>query len=122
MARWIPKEQTGSTRRLRREMTAAEAMVWRALRGSRLAGLKFRRQGPIGPYGADFLCHEAKIIVEIDGPLHDDPEQSLRDRERDAWLKSRRLRVLRFPNDLALVGTDILVRQVEAVLKAEPSS
>ena len=96
MARWVPQEQTRFARRLRREMTAAEAMVWRALRGSRLAGLKFRRQVPIGPYVADFLCHEAKIIVEVDGPSHDDPEQSLLDRERDAWLESRGFRVLRF--------------------------
>ena len=55
MARWVPKEQTGFARRLRREMTAAEAMVWRALRGNRSAGLKVRRQVPIGPYVADFL-------------------------------------------------------------------
>ena len=54
-------------RQLRREMTMAEAMLWRALRGSRFAGLKFRRQAPVGPYIADFLCIASRLIVELDG-------------------------------------------------------
>ena len=117
-----PGDQTRFARQLRRDMTLAEAMVWRALRGSRLSGEKFRRQVPVGPYVADFLCREAKVIVEIDGPSHDDPEQSLRDRDRDAWLEGQGFRILRFPNELALTGTEILVQKLRAVLRvgAEP--
>lgn len=78
MARWVPKEQTAFARRLRREMTAAEAIVWRALRGSRLAGGKFRRQVPVGLFVADFLCPGAKLIVALDGAPHDDPARRTR--------------------------------------------
>ena len=119
MARWVPKEQTTFARRLRREMTAAEAIVWRALRGSRLAGVTFRRQVPIGPDVADVLCRDAKLIVEVDGPSHDDLEQRARDGERDSWLTAQGFRVLRFGNDLAIGGTEMLVGQIEAVLKAK---
>ena len=100
-------------------MTAAETMVWRALRGGRLAGAKFRRQVPVGLYIADFLCREAKLIVELDGAPHDHPEQRAYDEERDTWLRGQGFRVLRFPNDLAIGGTERLVRQIETVLKAE---
>ena len=117
MARWAPKEQRTFARRLRREMTAAEAIVWRALRGSRLAGVKFRRQVPIGPDVADVLCPGARLIVELDGAPHDDPKRRTHDQERDAWLAGQGFRVLRFPDDLAIGGTEILVRQIEAVLR-----
>ncbi|WP_237478550.1 endonuclease domain-containing protein [Lichenibacterium dinghuense] len=117
MARWVPNEQTTFARRLRREMTTAETMVWRALRDGRVAGAKFRRQVPVGPYVADFLCRDAKLVVELDGAPHDDPEQRVRDAERDAWLGHQGFRVLRFSNDLAIGGTQILVQRVEAALK-----
>ena len=70
-------------RRLRREMTVAESMLWRALRDSRLGGLKFRRQVPIGRYVVDFLSVESRLIVELDGPPHDDPMQRAHDDARD---------------------------------------
>ena len=72
-------QQLDQARRLRREMTNAEAMLWQALRGSRVDGLKFRRQVPVGPYIADFLCFPRRLIVELDGPPHDGEERKSRD-------------------------------------------
>jgi very-short-patch-repair endonuclease len=81
---------------LRRDMTEAEDRLWQELRGRRLDGIKFRRQVPLGRFVADFICSDALLIVEIDGSQHAD---SVRDRERDAALKRRGFRVLRFWND-----------------------
>jgi very-short-patch-repair endonuclease len=81
-------------RTLRRTAPATERRLWAVLRNRRLAGLKFRRQVPIGAYVVDFLCLRHRLIVEADGPFHE-PE---RDRLRDAWLRAQGFRVLRFGN------------------------
>ena len=74
---------------------------------------------PVGPYVADFLCRNARLIVELDGAPHEDPERRAHDRERDAWLALQGFRVLRFPNDLAIGATEILVREIETALNSE---
>lgn len=84
---------------MRREMTEAEDKLWRELRSRRLDRIKFRRQVPIGPYIADFACLDARLIVELDGTQH---AESRRDAIRDAELKRRGFRVLRFWNDEVL--------------------
>jgi very-short-patch-repair endonuclease len=71
-----------------------ERKLWAVLRDRRLAGLKFRRQVPIGPYVADFVCQRHRLIVEADGPFHDD------DTARDAWLEAQGYRVLRLKNEM----------------------
>ncbi len=86
---------------MRTEPTSNEAWLWKHLRGRKLAGLKFRRQVPIAGFIADFLCVEAKLIVEADGPTHED---SAYDRERDARLRIAGYRVLRFKN--TEIGSD----------------
>jgi very-short-patch-repair endonuclease len=116
VARHVPPEQTSFARRLRRDMTAAETIIWRSLRAGRLRGAKFRRQVPIGPFVADFLCFEARLIVELDGPPHEVPERRQHDERRDAWLRRQGFRVLRFPNDLAVGGTELLIAKVEQAL------
>jgi very-short-patch-repair endonuclease len=92
----IDETRRSFVRKLRRQMTEAEAKLWQELRGRRLDEIKFRRQVPIGPYVADFACLEALLVVEVDGSQH---AHSLRDRVRDAELKARGFRVLRFWND-----------------------
>ncbi|MFZ5670654.1 MAG: endonuclease domain-containing protein [Pseudomonadota bacterium] len=82
-------------RKMRREPVANERALWKLLRDRRLEGLKFRRQVPIGRYIADFVCFQHRLIVEADGPTHED---SVHDQTRDAWLRSEGFRVLRFPN------------------------
>ncbi|MHB1109350.1 MAG: endonuclease domain-containing protein [Devosia sp.] len=76
----------GFARKLRREATPAERLLWGALRGRRFADFKFRRQVPIGPFIADFLCHDARLVVELDGSQHaDDPGDARRDAELNRW-------------------------------------
>ncbi|WP_192355674.1 endonuclease domain-containing protein [Mesorhizobium mediterraneum] len=97
----MPHQPVAPTKRrfarsMRREPTEAEDRLWHELRGRRLDRIKFRRQVPVGKFIADFVCAEARLIVEIDGSQHADSNY---DRVRDAELKARGFRVLRFWND-----------------------
>ena len=74
-------------------MTKVEWFVWSRLRNRNVAGYKFRRQVPVGPYFADFLCKSARLVIELDGPTH---EQETDDR-KDAFLRARGYRVVRIP-------------------------
>jgi very-short-patch-repair endonuclease len=106
--------------RLAREQRAnlvhAEAIIWRAVRDRRCEGAKFRRQAPIGRFIVDFVCYEQRLIVEIDGPSHEDAEQQIRDRERDIWLGEQGFRILRLPNELAIASTELAVARIRAAL------
>jgi very-short-patch-repair endonuclease len=119
MDRRYSNDQLAHARRLRREMTTAEAILWRGLR-NRGVGVKFRRQVPIGPFIGDFVCIEARLIVELDGPPHERPEQRLHDRERDAWLRAQGWQVLRFSNDLVVGGGNLVLEEIKrAVARTE---
>ena len=85
------------SRELRQKMTLPEKILWQFLRGSSLAGLRFRRQHPIGSYIADFCCLQKKLIIELDGEYHTKIEQE--DKERDDFFKERGFRILHFTND-----------------------
>jgi len=79
-------------------MTEGERKLWWLLRRKQLAGFRFRRQAPIGPYIADFFCAQAKLIVELDGAPHTDEERAHRDADRTLWLEAHSCRVLRIRN------------------------
>jgi 5-methyltetrahydrofolate--homocysteine methyltransferase len=83
-------------RSLRKTMTGPERKLWRELSGRAAGGLRFRRQHPIGPYIADFVCLEKRLVVEVDGELHALDDQIEHDRRRTAWLESEGYRVIRF--------------------------
>jgi len=103
----LPKQGTaGRARGLRRTLTPPEARLWVCLRGRQLAGLKFRRQHPVGPYVLDFYCAEAKLAVEVDGQQHADPERSEHDRRRTAWLVTLNIAVLRIAAEDVRVNLD----------------
>ena len=102
-------------RGLRRLGTPAERTLWAALRNSQVGGLKFRRQHPVGPYVLDFYCHRARLAVEIDGVVHDEPMAAEYDSERTRYLRREGVRVVRFSN--ADVGTQ-LDNVVAAILDA----
>jgi very-short-patch-repair endonuclease len=84
---------------LKRGMTPAEKILWEELRGSKLDGHKFRRQHPIGKFIADFYCHEKKLVVELDGGIHDDEDVKERDEGRTYELENFELQVIRFQNE-----------------------
>ena len=105
-------------RTLRQNMTEAEKRVWQILRLHRMRGCKFRRQVPIGHYIADFACHEARLIVEIDGGQHD--RLSPRETERSGFLQSEGYRILRFWNDEVLANLDGVHQTIAAALGASP--
>ena len=94
-------------RALRRSMTGVELLLWSRLRCRQLGGHRFRRQAPIGPYIVDFACFQARLLIEIDGPVHD--AQAEYDDRRTAWLVCRGFRVLRFAAD------DVLSRLEEVL-------
>ena len=83
-------------RELRHQATPDETRLWQALRAHRLAGLAFRRQHVIGNYIVDFYCHEKRIVIEVDGPIHDTQVDD--DRYRQEIIEARGLTVLRFQN------------------------
>ena len=86
----------------RKDMPRAEVLFWQPVRGGRFKGVKFKRQVPIAPFIADFDCASARLIVEIDGPVHDTDDRRRRDEARDAWLTAQGILVLRFSTDLVL--------------------
>src|SRR5690348_9152882 len=85
-------------RQLRRDQTNDEKQLWRALRGHRFAGFKFRRQYSVGIYFLDFYCAAARLSVELDGFQHGAPEQRQHDERRSAFLKEQDIEELRFWN------------------------
>jgi very-short-patch-repair endonuclease len=82
-------------RSLRKSMSSAERKLWRGLRAKRLDGARFRRQHPLGPFIADFVCLEARLIVEVDGGQHTEDDRAASDARRDRWLVSEGYRVMR---------------------------
>lgn len=96
-----PGTQTARARDLRKRQTRAEAILWQYLRASRLDGLRFRRQHPIDRYFVDFACLSLKLVIELDGKVHDDDQQQLDDYHRQLAIEALGWSVLRFTNDQA---------------------
>lgn len=106
-------------RALRQSPTTAEQLLWRHLRNRQLAGAKFRRQHPLGPYILDFVCLEHGLVVEVDGGQHADPQAQAYDQQRSAWLQQQGLQVLRFWNHDVLQQThEVLAQLLQALTPA----
>ena len=86
------------SRRLRHGMTDAEIKLWLRLRGKQILGIQFYRQKPIGNYIVDFYAPEAQLVVELDGSRHFLENQIVKDKQRDHYLQSKGLTVIRFNN------------------------
>jgi very-short-patch-repair endonuclease len=97
----IARRTRSQAQSLRRSPTDAERKMWWILRSLKPLGMHFRRQAPIGVYIADFVSHEGKLIVEIDGSQHTET-QLVYDERRTAWLESQGYRVIRFWNNEVL--------------------
>jgi very-short-patch-repair endonuclease len=96
--------------RLRRDATGPEAMLWGVLRSRQFAGLKFRRQHPIGPYEVDFYCESAGIVVELDGLSHDGTADS--DARRSEYLEQAGLRIVRVLKEDVLRDLDAVAELI----------
>ena len=105
-------------RNMRAAPTDAESVIWRQLRAHRFARHKFKRQQPIGNYILDFVCFEAKVIVEVDGGQHN---RSSADKERDAWLESQGFIVLRFWNNDVMRNLEGVLMRILEVIAPSPS-
>ena len=103
-------------RALRRNPTAPEQRLWTLLRDLRVLGFHFRRQVPIGRYYADFACHHAKLVIEVDGETHGG-EAVAYDATRDAFLRSAGYEVLRFGNHDVMHELDGVRRALEEALR-----
>src|SRR5688500_5946222 len=86
-------------RDLRKNETSAEDLLWRNLRDRKLDGLKFRRQHPLDKFIADFYCHEKRLVIEVDGSVHDSRDAKESDEGRTYELKELGITVLRFRNE-----------------------
>ena len=97
-------------------MTSAEKLMWQILRRNSVKGFYFRRQHPIGRYIADFYCHKVKLVVELDGDVHDSADQKEHDANRDAIMEKFGLTVLRFSNDDIFKNAEFVVNEIENFL------
>ncbi len=118
----LPSSTLAIARKLRKQNTDAELRLWYYLRAKRTLSLKWRRQHPIPPYVADFYCHQARLVVELDGGQHD-AEQDLR---RTVYIRSQGIEIIRFWNHDVLLSTDAVMDEIlrvvlERTLSPNPS-
>ena len=104
-------------RRMRGDPTPAERKLWQALRKHQAAGLKFRRQMPLGPFIVDFYCSAARLVVELDGISHIDSQT---DPARDAWMEGLGIRVVRFANQEVLSNCEGVCLAIEQIARSTP--
>ena len=103
---------------MRREPTKAEAILWRRLRGRKLGNLDFRRQHPIDQFIVDFYCPVAKLVIEVDGDVHD--SLVLEDRTRQERLEGLGYRVIRFRNEEVLGNLESALQRIEDASRLKP--
>jgi len=105
-------------RELRRNQTPTEALVWSALRRGQLDGIHFRRQYPRGPYIFDFVCLPVRLVVEIDGPSHDQTVEY--DAERTRYIERQGFRLIRFSNDEVRENLGGVIETIRHELNTNP--
>jgi len=100
-------------RSLRKPMTEAEKVLWNELKNRKLDGLKFRRQHPVHYYVADFYCHEKRLIIEVDGGIHNNPDVREHDENRSAELDRLGIKVIRFTNEQVLTALSDVIQEIK---------
>ena len=114
MHRKVPDPHRHFAKTMRADATLAENLLWQAVRNRQLEGFKFKRQVPLDGYILDFVCFEARLIVEVDGSQHAD---NTRDLVRDAFFRGQGFRILRFWNDEVVQNLDAVCLAILAELK-----
>jgi very-short-patch-repair endonuclease len=99
-------------RELRKQMTPAEKVLWNFLKNKALEGFKFRRQHPIDNYIVDFYCHQEKLVIEVDGSVHDQLDQKEYDSGRTSVLEEFGLKVIRFRNEEVLDNFQSVIERI----------
>jgi very-short-patch-repair endonuclease len=112
-----PYQLSDDIRRLRREQTPAEGLLWHNLRAKRLNGAKFRRQHPIGDHIVDFCCLRYRLVVEVDGAQHAEPDEEAKDAARTARLERHGFKVIRFWNADVMKGLDGVLATIADALR-----
>jgi very-short-patch-repair endonuclease len=107
-----------TARNLRKRLTDTEQLLWSQLRTRQIEGCKFRRQTPIGKYIVDFICHEHRLIVEVDGGQHS--ENVNEDKIRDTWLGEQGYKILRFWNNEVLTNMEGVLEVIRDNCKSHP--
>ena len=110
------QEKFYKARELRNNLTIHEKRLWNLLKGKRFHGLKFRRQYPIGNYIVDFVSVEIKLVIEIDGGQHNEPDSIEYDAKRTGFLEEHGYRVLRFWNNDIYTNIDGVISELERVI------
>ena len=105
-------------RELRRRSTETEQILWDLLRNRKLFEWKWRRQEPVGPYFADFACRKARLVVELDGSQHEEPDDAEYDEERTAFMEAKGWRVLRFNNREVIQDIDTILAAITDAVQA----
>ena len=100
-------------KQMRKDSTKAEEILWLRLKNRQLAGLKFRRQHPIDKFIADFYCHEKKLVIELDGNIHNNSEQTDLDNGRTETLNEFGITVLRFRNEEVINNIEAIISQMQ---------
>ena len=103
-------------KKLRKKMTPSEKLLWERLRRKNIRGVKFRRQHPIEFYVADFYCHEARLVIEVDGLCHDRPDQKEHDENRSAEMDRFDIKVIRFTNDEITNHIESVMQQIRQAI------
>jgi very-short-patch-repair endonuclease len=106
-------------RQLRRDSTRSEDLLWQGLRRKEFRDLKFRRQHPLGRFVLDFYCHAAKLAVEIDGSVHDASDVAAYDRDRQALIEARGVRVLRVRAKDVEADVNAVLHQIRVALRGD---
>jgi very-short-patch-repair endonuclease len=114
----VPSKLRTNARALRRNSTDAERLLWTELRDHRLNGASFRRQVPIANYIADFVCHAARLAIELDGGQHFSDGQAAADARRSAIIEARGFRVLRFSNHDVMTNREGVLETIVTAIKA----
>jgi very-short-patch-repair endonuclease len=109
-------------RRLRRSQTSAEEILWACLRNRRLIGAKFHRQHPLGRYIADFYCHEARLVVELQGGIHSHEDQREYDAIREEVIEQLGIKVLSFANEEVTQNLEGTLSKIIDALTPNPAT
>ena len=107
---------------LRNNMTETEKILWGRLNNNQISGFKFRRQHPINKFIADFYCHKAKLVIELDGKIHGQKEIAEHDAGREYVIKGFGLEILRFKNEEILNDLENVISKIQARLSSCLSS